>query len=77
MNWNEMKKKALENGFEFLKHGSRHDLYINKKNRQNHPIGTPLVTGSQTGFDEQTEKRDWILVLQRCFRKKKDYDSKH
>ena len=31
MNWNEMKKKALENGFEFLKHGSRHDLYINKK----------------------------------------------
>lgn len=27
-----MKKKATENGFEFLKHGSRHDIYVNKNN---------------------------------------------
>lgn len=32
MNWNEMKRKAVANGFEFLKSGSRHDIYVNKKN---------------------------------------------
>ena len=32
MNWNEMKKKAIENGFVFVKHGSRHDIYENKAN---------------------------------------------
>lgn len=31
MNWNEMRKKAVENGFEFLKHGKKHDLYVNQK----------------------------------------------
>lgn len=30
MNWNEMRKKAIENGFELFKHGSRHDIYVNK-----------------------------------------------
>lgn len=32
MNWNEMKKKAIENGFVFVKHGSKHDIYENKAN---------------------------------------------
>lgn len=32
MNWNEMKKKAVENGFELLKHGGHHDIYINRIN---------------------------------------------
>lgn len=32
MNWQEMKKKAVDNGFVFLKHGSRHDIYVNKVN---------------------------------------------
>lgn len=32
MTWTEMKKKAVENGFEFLKHGSRHDIYVNRSN---------------------------------------------
>ena len=32
MNWQEMKKKAVDNGFVFLKHGSRHDIYVNKAN---------------------------------------------
>ena len=32
MNWNEMKKKAIENGFVFVKHGSNHDIYENKAN---------------------------------------------
>lgn len=27
MNWNEMKKKAVERGFIFVKHGSKHDIY--------------------------------------------------
>ncbi len=27
MNWNEMKKKAVEKGFTFVKHGSKHDIY--------------------------------------------------
>ena len=31
MNWNEMKKKAVENGFELLKHGGRHDIYVNRQ----------------------------------------------
>ena len=31
MNWNELRKKAVENGFELLKHGGRHDIYVNKK----------------------------------------------
>ena len=29
MNWNEIRKKAVEYGFEFVKHGSSHDLYVN------------------------------------------------
>ena len=29
MNWNEMKKKAIEHGFRFEKHGGSHDLYVN------------------------------------------------
>ena len=29
MNWNEIKRKALDNGFVFVKHGSRHDEYRN------------------------------------------------
>ena len=28
----EMKKKAIENGFVFVKHGSNHDIYENKAN---------------------------------------------
>ena len=32
MNWQEMKKKAVDDGFVFLKHGSRHDIYVNKVN---------------------------------------------
>lgn len=37
MNWNEMRKRAVENGFEFLKHGSRHDIYVNKEYGKNNP----------------------------------------
>lgn len=29
MNWNEIKRKALDNGFVFVRHGSRHDEYRN------------------------------------------------
>lgn len=32
MNWNEMKRKAVEHGFVFLKNGGRHDIYVNKEN---------------------------------------------
>lgn len=32
MNWNEMRKKPVENGFELLKHGSKHDIYVNRQN---------------------------------------------
>lgn len=31
MNWNEMKKKAIENGFVFVKHGS---IMISTRTRQ-------------------------------------------
>ena len=31
MNWNEMKKKAIENGFEFVRYGKKHDIYRNPK----------------------------------------------
>lgn len=34
MNWNEMKKKAIEHGFEFQKHGSRHDEYHNPQTKR-------------------------------------------
>lgn len=30
MNWNEIKKKAIEHGFEFVRHGKKHDQYRNK-----------------------------------------------
>ena len=26
-----MRKKAIEHGFVFFKHGSRHDIYVNKE----------------------------------------------
>ena len=29
MNWNEIKRKALDNGFVFVRHGGRHDEYRN------------------------------------------------
>lgn len=31
MNWNEVKKKAIEHGFVFLKHGGNHDIYVHKE----------------------------------------------
>ena len=27
MNWNELKKKAVENGWIFERHGKKHDIY--------------------------------------------------
>ncbi|MDR0895011.1 MAG: type II toxin-antitoxin system HicA family toxin [Prevotellaceae bacterium] len=29
MNWNEMRRKAIEHGFVFREHGKRHDVYKN------------------------------------------------
>ena len=29
MNWNELKKKALKNGFQYVRHGKEHDEYYN------------------------------------------------
>ncbi|MBQ7212798.1 MAG: type II toxin-antitoxin system HicA family toxin [Muribaculaceae bacterium] len=29
MNWSELKTKAIEHGFEFVKHGKKHDVYYN------------------------------------------------
>lgn len=29
MKWSELKKKAVEHGFEFRKHGGKHDEYVN------------------------------------------------
>lgn len=31
MKWKELEKVAVENGFEFVRHGSSHDIYQNKK----------------------------------------------
>ena len=31
MNWNELRKKAIKYGFEFLEHGKKHDAYINRE----------------------------------------------
>ena len=33
MNWNELRKKAIKYGFEFLEHGKKHDAYINRIER--------------------------------------------
>lgn len=27
MNWNEMKRLVISKGYEFVRHGSRHDIY--------------------------------------------------
>lgn len=70
MNWQEMKKKAVDNGFVFLKHGSRHDIYVNKANGKNHFIGTSLVAGSAPRLDEQAEKGDRVLMPGFFFRNK-------
>ncbi|MBO4380128.1 MAG: type II toxin-antitoxin system HicA family toxin [Muribaculaceae bacterium] len=29
MKWSELKSKAIENGFQFKKHGKKHDEYVN------------------------------------------------
>lgn len=34
MNWNEMKRKAVEHGFKFVKHGARHDTYFHPETKQ-------------------------------------------
>lgn len=34
MNWNEMKRKAVEHGFKFLKHGGKHDIYFHPETKQ-------------------------------------------
>lgn len=34
MTWNELKKKAIEKGFEKLRHGSEHDIYINRETKR-------------------------------------------
>lgn len=34
MNWNELKKKAINAGFVFVRHGSRHDEYYNPKTKK-------------------------------------------
>ena len=31
MNWNEMKRKAVQHGFKFLSHGKEHDVYWNEE----------------------------------------------
>lgn len=31
MKWNELKKQALKNGFQFVRHGAEHDEYYNSK----------------------------------------------
>lgn len=31
MKWNELKRLAVENGFELLRHGKKHDVYYNAK----------------------------------------------
>ena len=31
MKWNELKRQALKHGFVLDKHGSKHDIYVNKK----------------------------------------------
>ena len=34
MNWNEMKRKAVEHGFKFVKHGGKHDIYFHPETKQ-------------------------------------------
>ncbi len=34
MNWNEMRRKAIEYGFRFEKHGGKHDIYVNAQGVQ-------------------------------------------
>lgn len=34
MNWNEMKRKAIEHGFKFVKHGGKHDIYFHPGTKQ-------------------------------------------
>lgn len=34
MNWNEMKKKAIEHGFKFYKSRGNHDEYYNEETKQ-------------------------------------------
>ena len=29
MNWNELKRLAIKNGFKFVEHGKKHDIYYN------------------------------------------------
>lgn len=34
MNWNELRKIAEKKGFVFVKHGKKHDLYMNPETKQ-------------------------------------------
>lgn len=62
MNWNEMKKKAIENGFVFVKHGSRHDIYENKANGKMILIERHWTPGSKIWPNEKAKKGNRVLI---------------
>jgi predicted RNA binding protein YcfA (HicA-like mRNA interferase family) len=33
MNWNEMRRLVISSGYEFVKHGKRHDIYRHKERK--------------------------------------------
>lgn len=47
MNWNEMKRLAISKGYEFVRHGSRHDIY-------RHPVKKDIL---------QIERHWYVLIL--------------
>lgn len=36
MNWNEMKRLAISKGYEFVRHGKKHDIYM-------HPVKKDIL----------------------------------
>ena len=56
MNWNEMRKKAVENGFELLKHGSKHDIYVKRQNGKIIQIERPWSQEVRPGLMNKLKK---------------------
>ena len=66
MNWNEIRKKAVEKGFELLKHGGKHDIYVNRQSGKNHLDRAALVARGASGLDAKIKKGNRVLIPVPC-----------
>lgn len=57
MNWNEMKRKAIEYGFILDRHGARHDIYVNPQTNQTIQIERHWTQEVRPGLMKRLKKQ--------------------